>query len=181
MSYYLSNYNKWIDKYNKKIKSYQESDMFILSYDISENHRIFTDIWIIQLTLINIINKSQELHKININFDGLLSCDCTDFKSKCKNYDLPCKHLLHISECILNKDINDMIIFFKEQQKLTNFDIENIKTKIQDNNYCLMCCEQINNHNYIDKHMFTTVKSKFNCNCNCHNHCLNKLYDHINQ
>jgi len=181
MSYLLINDKKWIDKYNKKVKSYLESDILILNYDISENHKIFTDIWTVQFTLINAISKSYEIYKININFDGTISCNCKNYIHRCKDNLLPCTHLLHIVDCIFDKNTNEIELFFKKQYKLNSFDIEYIKNKIQNDNYCLMCCEQISGKNHLDKHMFTTIKTKFNCNRKCHNHCLNKLYECVNK
>jgi hypothetical protein len=137
--------------------------------------------WTIQFNLMNVAGKINNIYKIYINFDGLISCNCKDFIFRCKKECLPCKHLLHVAQSILNKNDDEIKIFFKTQQKLTYFDIENIKTKIKDNNFCLICCEQINNKNHMDKNMFNTIKLKFDCNCICHNHCLNKLYEYANQ
>jgi hypothetical protein len=185
--------DKWINEYNKKFKSYLTSDFLILSADVSENHKKFNGTWTIEFKLLNLQNdKLKDLYDIHINLDGSLECTCLDYKIRCKKYDLPCKHLLHIFDCIKETSSNDeKLYFFKNCTKLTSYEIDVIKTKILQTNYCLLCYDEINKNLNLDKHIVDSVVSfvkikintKFN-NCdynNCHNYCLSKLYNFINE
>ena len=130
------NGKKWNSDYEKRLKNCYESDFQIISYDISENHKTFNELWILEFKLLNVTNNKTptEIYNIHVNFNGSLSCSCKDYIIRCKSNGLPCKHLLHIMDCICDIQDDDLKSFFFEKKILNHFDIENIKLKLQQKN-----------------------------------------------
>ena len=183
------NDKKWTSEYNKRLNNCCESDFQIISYDISENHKIFNELWTLELKLLNVFDNKikSDIYDIHINFDGSISCNCKDYIFRCKSNGLPCKHIIHIMNCICDKQYDEIKYCFQKKKYLTEFDINNIKLKLQQKNYCLLCCETINEKNYLDKYMFETMVNHFKSKCtksvfcDCHNNCLTKLYEYVNK
>ena len=58
------NNKKWSSDYNKRLNNCYKSDFQIISYDISENHKIFNELWTMELKLLIVSDNVESSIKI---------------------------------------------------------------------------------------------------------------------
>lgn len=127
-----------------------------------------------------IIKKAEEEKVIKIKVDpkGETSCSCMDWKTRCKNNAIACKHIYYLLQTMLNyklfdyydNQIMELDVFTEQIKKRlrmnVDFNVKNVHKDVQ----CPIC--------FIDFKENKNAKKCPDCNINVHEECMRVWLNH---